>query len=84
MEFLALERRAMSTDRERKLARALKAALRWPYATDMLDHLRGGVDAGYLVSKGFDYSYIADMQDIHAGVQAAQEIDEPALSPERK
>lgn len=70
----------MSTDRERKLARALKAALKWPYSTDMLDHLRGGeINAGWLVSKGFDESYISDLYDIKSGLRAAEEIKESAL-----
>ncbi len=64
----------MSTDRERTLARALKAALKWTYDRSMRDHIMHGVD-----DPKYDPSYIADIADIRAGVLVADMIKEPAL-----
>ena len=63
-----------STARERTLARALKAALKWPYDKTMINHVIHGIK-----DKTFDPSYIADVADIRAGANVAAEIGEGVL-----
>ena len=61
----------MSNERERVLARALKAALKWPYDPEMIAHIKGKP-----IDRTFDPTYVADIKDIAAGVKAAREIGE--------
>lgn len=56
--------------RELKLALALQSMLRWPYMTDMWEHIAREVPEG----KDYDHSYIGDIAMIREGVKAAREL----------
>ena len=66
-----------TTARERILARALKAMLKWPYETSIWDHIRHHVPP----NQNFDPSYIADIADIRAGIRAAEAVGEKNILP---
>lgn len=53
----------------RILSRGLKAALRWPYTGEMLDHIKNPT---LMEGHNYDPRYIADMREIKAALAAAE------------
>jgi len=56
----------------RILIRGFKAAMRWPYEPDMINHI---ADPESAKGKGYDRRYLADIDDMHRAFEIARKAD---------